>query len=979
MATYRARRLLAYITTLALLPGLAVLVGTPPATADPVPAPYSGSTHSDLEDITVLLGGANETRVISGHETTSVDSTGTVKTSATASNLDPAVLGTQIPTEAYVEYHSEQPAGPASDAGTFLALTELEPVVSLGAGTGETSAAWAGETVCVAAGTPLARSFTKVDSTTVADNVVPTLTVAEIGALTTTGTVQLVANGATNDVRATAEGTVGSIDLLTVAGVPTATVTVTNPTRLVVTHDGDNARTVVYTAPEVTLNVAGLAPIIISSGGNGGSGGSGPITIPGVAGAEIIVSVLDTPVTTATGADVPAVLSIDVKVTALLGGAELANVHIGLLPLTADATAPTGGVECPVDTDGDGLSDADELIAGTDPTNPDTDGDGLTDGQEVDSDGAGPDIGTRTDPLRGDTDGDGLGDDAELDTDGAGPDTGTGTDPLDADTDDGGVPDGAEVWAGTDPLAGSDDAPVSGDSDGDGLTDAEEATLGTNPAMADTDGDGLTDGEEVDSDGAGPDTGTGTDPLDPDTDDGGVYDGPEAWSGTEPVATPGDDAPVAGDSDGDGLADATEPGTTPATDPNNTDTDGDGLNDGAEALYGTDPTNPDTDGDGLSDGAEVITYGTDPLDPDTDDDGLTDGGEVDTDGAGPDAGTGTDPLDADTDDGGVNDGQEVLNGTEPISTPSDDFAPVDTTAPVAPVITSPTEGSSTGDTTPTVTGTGEPGATIKVTEGGTTICTATVAADGTWSCTPTTALRVGQHTFTATATDAAGNTSPADTVTFTITAPVSQDTDGDGLSNTDEAKAGTNPDDPDTDNDGLQDGQELNSTGTDPMDPDTDNDGLKDGPEVNGMTVRERFELCGKPARKKIRVTTNPLAKDTDKDGLTDGREVKGYRIKQVVLVSRSGDTITIGKTRSNPTKADTDKDGVKDKAEKTGSANTKWKRRKTDPSKCDTDGGGVSDGREIKLGSDPTRIKSGPNDFESRMWHPRSGAVSGG
>ncbi len=36
-----------------------------------------------------------------------------------------------------------------------------------------------------------------------------------------------------------------------------------------------------------------------------------------------------------------------------------------------------------LDTDHDGLSDADEVKYGTDPTNPDTDGDGYLDGDEV--------------------------------------------------------------------------------------------------------------------------------------------------------------------------------------------------------------------------------------------------------------------------------------------------------------------------------------------------------------------------------------------------------------------------------------------------------------------------------------------------------------------------------------------------------------------------------------------------------------------
>ncbi len=43
----------------------------------------------------------------------------------------------------------------------------------------------------------------------------------------------------------------------------------------------------------------------------------------------------------------------------------------------------------PVDTDGDGLSDADEATAGTDPKNSDSDGDGVSDGQEV-TDGTDP-------------------------------------------------------------------------------------------------------------------------------------------------------------------------------------------------------------------------------------------------------------------------------------------------------------------------------------------------------------------------------------------------------------------------------------------------------------------------------------------------------------------------------------------------------------------------------------------------------------
>ncbi len=55
------------------------------------------------------------------------------------------------------------------------------------------------------------------------------------------------------------------------------------------------------------------------------------------------------------------------------------------------------------------------------------------------------------------------------------------------------------------------------------------------------------------------------------------------------------------------------------------------------------------------------------------------------------------------------------------------------------------------------------------------------------------------------------------------------DTDGDGLSDAQEAILGTNPLLADTDADGLTDFDEINIHGTDPLDPDTDSDGELDG------------------------------------------------------------------------------------------------------------------------------------------------------
>src|SRR5215208_7175506 len=57
-----------------------------------------------------------------------------------------------------------------------------------------------------------------------------------------------------------------------------------------------------------------------------------------------------------------------------------------------------------------------------------------------------------------------------------------------------------------------------------------------------------------------------------------------------------------------------------------TDTDGDGVADSDEIdLYGTDPQTWDTDGDGLSDGDELFVVGTDPHVWDTNGDGVSDG------------------------------------------------------------------------------------------------------------------------------------------------------------------------------------------------------------------------------------------------------------------------------------------------------------------------------------------------------------------
>lgn len=79
---------------------------------------------------------------------------------------------------------------------------------------------------------------------------------------------------------------------------------------------------------------------------------------------------------------------------------------------------------------------------------------------------------------------------------------------------------------------------------------------------------------------------------------------------------------------------------------------------------------------------------------------------------------------------------------------------VDAAAPSAPILLS----DPTTHNHATVSGTAEAGSSIKLYEGTTVLGTATTGTDGNWSVT-TPNLKHGSHTFTATASDAAGNTS----------------------------------------------------------------------------------------------------------------------------------------------------------------------------------------------------------------------------
>lgn len=119
------------------------------------------------------------------------------------------------------------------------------------------------------------------------------------------------------------------------------------------------------------------------------------------------------------------------------------------------------------DKDNDGINDAEENRLGTDPEKADTDGDGLSDFDEV--------YNIKTDPLKADTDGDGLIDGLERGASVAGDtDISSTTDPLKSDTDGDGLTDGEEDVNKNGAVDEGETDPNNSDTDSDGVIDSED-------------------------------------------------------------------------------------------------------------------------------------------------------------------------------------------------------------------------------------------------------------------------------------------------------------------------------------------------------------------------------------------------------------------------------------------------------------------------------------------------------------------------
>ena len=93
---------------------------------------------------------------------------------------------------------------------------------------------------------------------------------------------------------------------------------------------------------------------------------------------------------------------------------------------------------------------------------------------------------------------------------------------------------------------------------------------------------------------------------------------------------------------------------------------------------------------------------------------------------------------------------------------------VDNLAPSAPVITTPTDGTTVGANSLTMTGTAEANGSIRISENSVEICSGSVQGDGSWSCELVLGTEEGEHSLSVVGIDVAGNTSAATNVLLTL-------------------------------------------------------------------------------------------------------------------------------------------------------------------------------------------------------------------
>lgn len=519
-------------------------------------------------------------------------------------------------------------------------------------------------------------------------------------------------------------------------------------------------------------------------------------------------------------------------------------VQVTSTDLAGNSSQTNGAItiDSSLDSDNDGIPDS---VEGT----VDTDDDTIPDYLDTDSDNDGiPD----SEEGVVDTDSDTTPNYRDLDSDNDGkPDADEGTGDVDGD--------GIANYIDADDSDGPN-----GDPDGDGLTNQEEGDLGSNGNEQDTDGDGKNDGDEVGGDTSNPKDTDGDgipDYVDPDdvaddangndSDNDGIADDvecPDYSTGCPDTDNDGLPDYLDDDDDNDGIPTATE-GATRDTDGNgipdylDEDDDGDGLltrNEDSNSDMDDDAsTNPGPDAD--SDG--IPAY----LDPN---DGIVGVGDADGDGLTDDQECGSLPC-QDSDDDGVPDYMDADDDNDGINTADEDVNGNG----------DPRDDDTDGDGTPDYLDTDDDGDGIE-----------------------TSAENAGN--------DDDGDNIPnhldKDSNNSAATADNSGDSDGDGLSDTEECPAGVpcqdsdsdgTPDymDEDDDGDGINTRDEDLDGNGDPTDDDSDNDGTPDyldsDDDDDGVETRNEGGPETDTDEDGIPDYLDPDTGDSDGDGLGDGIE----------------------------------------------------------------------------------------------------------
>ena len=740
------RRLLALFFAL-LLGMLGVLVAPQAAGAAPLPATYTGSAGGDIFGLDTDLGAVNLAGVRVGISRSTVDTDADPEVTARASNLAGTIAGLGLTVVNRTQ--TAPPDNDAAQADTIAAAT-VPGVFDSGALTTRVEAHYTGDDACVAGGL-LADS--RISTTGVTVGGAGATNVARTGDARTQGVVELVPEPAGSPlhraVRSTASGTTSGTSFLNgavavqVAGTPTLEATAT----------GDpGGASVTYTPGNVTVTAGGNTTTV-------NVGATQTFTVPG---GEVQITANPATQTeaangrTATGS----VTVVTAQVRVGTAANPVSNSTVDLLPLSATATAPAGGIDCPppaptLTTPADGSTTTDTTPTFTGTAEPNSEVEIFVDGDS---------IGTTTADADGNF-------------------TFTPTDPLPfgqrSAVARATVNDATSADSNTNDFTITPPAPtLTTPADGSTTTD-------TTPTFTGTTEPGATVQIRVDGNRIGTTT----------ADDQGNF----SFTPKKPLRV-GDRSAVARATVNGATSDDSNTNNFEIVD--NTAPDAPTLDTPADGSTTNDTTPPFTGTAEPGSSVEVFVDGTSIGTTTADDDGnyrVT-----------PTTPLAEGPHQANavaTDDSG--------NDSQPSNT--NNFT-VDATAPAAPTLATPPDGSTTTDSTPPFTGTAEPGSSVEVFVDGNSIGTTTAGDDGTYSLTPKRPLDDGPHRAYAVATDEAGNESARSNVngfrvqaptTPVITSPV------DGSITDDQTPPITGTADPGTTVTIVIDGEEAGTTTTD--------------------------------------------------------------------------------------------------------------------------------------------------------------------